>query len=158
MSQEITLKRARAIAYKMLSSRARTCYQITVALQKKGADDELAKQVVAELLEAGYLNDYEFAVAYITTRLEQKPTGPLYFMGKLLSTGIDKALARQVLQDTYPAEREMEEAQRLVEGLKRRGETCPHKIARKLVNRGFNGFAARSAIREEFSACLDITP
>ena len=158
MSQEITLKRARAIAYKMLSARACTCYQITVALQKKGANNELARQVVAELLEAGYLNDYEFAVTYITTRLEQKPTGPLYFMGKLLSAGLDRSLAGQVLQDLYPPEREIEEACRLVEGLKRRGETCPQKIVRKLTNRGFTGFAARSAVREEFSVCLDITP
>lgn len=59
MNKEMTLKRARSIAFRMLGLRARTCHQVRSALQQKGADEKLAQDVVEELLQAGYLNDRE---------------------------------------------------------------------------------------------------
>lgn len=157
MSSGFTEKKARSIAYKMLAACPRTCRQVKAALQKKGADESLAGQIVDELLKAGYLDDREFAVRYIAVRLENKPCGRLYFQGKLIAAGIDRALVEQVLCDAYPAEREKEEAYRFVRTLKERGMDCPQQTLRKLANRGFTGNSARYAVSEEFFAYLDIT-
>ncbi|EEG78511.1 regulatory protein RecX [Dethiobacter alkaliphilus] len=149
MSQEITLKRARGIAFKMLGFRARTCHQVRAALLKKGAPEALAAEVIDELLEAGYLNDREFAQNYLSVRLEQKAHGRRYYLAKLCQAGVDTQLAKEVLEEVYTKHQEEEQAIRFVERLRQRGETCPQKILRKLANRGFSASVSRSALNEE---------
>jgi regulatory protein len=157
MINDISLKQARSVAFKMLAARARTSAQILQALKRKGATEELAAEVIEELLSAGYLNDREFTINYIAARLEQKPCGPLYLLAKLNAAGICRSLAQEVLAENYPYERQKEEALRLARLLRERGETCPQKAMRKLANRGFTGATIRPAVEEEFFAYLDIT-
>lgn len=149
MSEMLIMKQAQSIACKMLAVRSRTCQQVMVALQRKGIAAPLAGQVVAELMEAGYLNDCEFSENYIAVRLEQKPRGLHYFQARLYAAGIERALAWQVLSRLYPPEREKEEALRFVRILKEGGVCCPHKVQRKLHARGFTGTAIRHAGQQE---------
>jgi regulatory protein len=158
MSRELTPKQARSYVFKMLACRARTCTQVLQALQRKGATESLAKAVVEELRESGYLNDRKFTENYIAVRLEQKPCGPLYLLASLYKAGVSRSLAGEILNELYPAERQKEEALRLARQLVQRGETCPQKAARKLVNRGFSPAIVRNAVEEEFFAHLDIMP
>ncbi|MBS3887036.1 MAG: RecX family transcriptional regulator [Dethiobacter sp.] len=149
MSSGLTLKQIRSLAYKMLAIRTRTSQQVVIYLQKKGAVPALIEQVVAELQEAGYLNDRVFSENYIAVRLEQKPRGQLYFQAKLCAAGIERSLVSQVLCDLYPPEREREEALHFVRIIKGDGVACPHQTLRKLQARGFTGNAARYAVQQE---------
>lgn len=149
MSSVLTLKQVRCLAYKMLAVRPRTLQQIVTFLQKKGAVPSLCEQVVAELLEAGYLNDRKFCENYLAVRLEEKPRGRLYYQAKLCAAGIERSLVWQVLGDLYPPERELAEALLFAQILKEDGVSCPHKVMRKLQTRGFSGSAARHAVQHE---------
>ncbi len=150
------------MVYKMLAVRPRTSQQVITLLQKKGVIQSLIDQVIAEMLEAGYLNDREFSENYIAVRLEEKPRGQLYFQAKLCAAGIERSLAWLVLCDLYPPEREQEKALHFVRILKGNGISCPHKALRKLQARGFTFKAARYAVQQEiltqgeFFANLDI--
>ncbi|MBS3902421.1 MAG: RecX family transcriptional regulator [Dethiobacter sp.] len=137
------------MVYKMLAVRPRTSQQVISHLQKKGVIQSSIEQVVAELLEAGYLNDREFSENYLAVRLEEKPRGLLYFQAKLRAAGIERSLAWQVLSDLYPPEREREVALHFVRILKEDGISCPHKALRKLQARGFTCDAARHAVQQE---------
>jgi regulatory protein len=158
MKSEPTLKRARSLAYKMLAARSRTVAQLREGLKRKGMTEELVDLVVAELEADDYLNDRRFAENWIEWRLESRPCGPLYLLSRLVNAGIPLPMAREVLESSYPYERQAGEACRLVRQLAERGEACPQKLLRKLINRGFTASAARRAVEEEFTAHLDITP
>jgi len=149
MNSVLTLEQVRCIAYKMLAARPRTSQQVVTFLQKKGAVPSLIEQAVAELVEAGYLNDRKFIENYLAVRLEEKPRGRLYYQAKLCAAGIERSLACQVLGELYPPEREQEEALLLVRKLKENGGSCPHKVMRKLQTRGFSGNTARHAVQQE---------
>lgn len=152
----MTLKRARALAYKMLSARARTCRQIRDALHKKGADEETAATVLAELTEAGYVNDREFAVRAVDVKLESKACGPRYLQAVLDRAGVDRSVANEIIGEALPYQREYELAADFVRTLLNRGETCPQKAKRKLANRGFSVSVTHRAVEEEFRIYLDI--
>ncbi|MBS4008849.1 MAG: RecX family transcriptional regulator [Clostridium sp.] len=137
------------MVYKQLAVRPRTSWQVITFLRKKGVIQSLIEQVVAELADAGYLNDLKYSENYITVRLEEKPRGQLYFQAKLCAAGIERSLVCQVLSNLYPPEREQEEALHFVRLLIEDGVSCPHKAFRKLQARGFTCSAARYAVKQE---------
>ena len=155
MIVEISIKKARSIAYRMLAARARTYQQMFTALRQKGATDEIVLQVLTELLEVGYINDRDYAENYIRTKLASKSYGSLYLRAKLEQAGIDRSLANEVVQEMVtPSEHEL--ARKFVKLLLTRGETLPKKAMNKLINRGFSFTVAHRAVEEEFSVYLDI--
>lgn len=155
MIVEISIKKARSIAYRMLGARARTYQQVFTALRQKGASDELVLQVMDELLQAGYINDREYAINYIRTKLECKPYGARYLRVKLEQSGVERSLANEIVQEMVTP-REHELAKSFVKLLLTRGETLPQKAMNKLINRGFSFTVAHRAVEEEFSVYLDI--
>lgn len=155
MIVEISIKKARSIVYRMLSARARTYQQVFTALRQKGATDEIVLQVMEELLQFGYINDREYAENYIRTKLESKPYGALYLRIKLEQSGVERSLAREIVQEMVTP-REHELAVSFVKLLLARGETLPQKAVNKLINRGFSFTVAHRAVEEEFSAYLDM--
>lgn len=71
---EKTLQRA----FRLLSYKARTVAEMRRRLlEKEWADAQTVEQVVSRLLELNYLNDEEYAVNFVNSRLAVKPLGPV---------------------------------------------------------------------------------
>lgn len=99
MSKEVgaSLLKAKAYAYRIVSYRAYTKEQIIEKLKNKGFNSSLREQVVKELTKYNYLNDTEFAKAWIKTRMQLKPKGERVLKLELLAKGVPKEIINQVL-------------------------------------------------------------
>lgn len=109
----------RAINY--LGSSIRTAKQIKTYLRnllfkKKGiwfeelekdSREELISNVMGKLEKYSYLNDSEFAEAFITSRIKNKPRGKNILLGELLAKGVSKEIAEEKLAELVDDEYDM---------------------------------------------------
>lgn len=100
---------ARDAALNLLSYRARSVAEMEGRLRKKGFDEPVVADVVARLLELGYLNDRDFARQFLDERLRRRPRGPFALVQEMQKRGVDRGLAEEVLADLM-AERGIDEA------------------------------------------------
>ncbi len=141
-------QKARDAAFRMLSFRAHTCSQIYYKLTHKGFNEEIAADTVAKLCEDGYLNDFSFACNLIEQRLSRKPYGPRYLLALLYRAGIDRHVAAKSVKETVDQDKENELAAKFVRLMSSSADTCPDKIKRKLLIRGFSLEAAHIAVEK----------
>jgi len=109
----------RAVDY--LGNSLKTAKQIKVYLRnllfKKKGDwyDELEKEEREELVQStmdklqeySYLNDGEFAEAFISSRMKNKPRGKSILLGELLAKGVSKEIAEEKLEEMIDDEYDM---------------------------------------------------
>lgn len=69
------INKAYTSAVHYLSFRMRTEKEIGEYLREKEYEDFVAKEIVVKLKEQGYLNDKEFAVAYVRTQVNTTQKG-----------------------------------------------------------------------------------
>lgn len=146
----MTPQRARDTAFRMLSSRARTCSQVYNKLIIQGFDEETVSQTVTKLCEDGYLDDFTYARNLIEQRLSRKPYGPRYLLAVLYRAGIDKDVAKEAVGEMVDEARENELAVMFVRSVIPSG-ISPEKVMRQLYTRGFSITAARRAVEEELA-------
>lgn len=144
-------QKARDVAFRMLSFRARTCSEVYNKLILQGFDEEIASSTIAKLCEDGYLDDFTFARNLVEQRLSRKPYGPRYLLAVLYKAGIDKDVAKEAVGEMIDQTRENELAAIFVRSMTQSGEIRPEKIMRQLLNRGFSMTVARRAMEELLS-------
>lgn len=64
--------------------------------------EEIVNKVVEKLKEYKYLNDEEYAKLFVKSRLENKPKSRYFLLSELISKGIQKDLANEVLNSLLP--------------------------------------------------------
>ncbi|HEX68435.1 MAG TPA: RecX family transcriptional regulator [bacterium] len=130
-------------ALKLLSSRKRSIKEIEEKLRKKFPSQ---KEKIAPLIEKfkkiGYLNDQDFAEAWIKDRLKFNPRGIKQIERELRNKGVEKEIIRKALEKHYPVSLEKEimeklarkkwEREKNVELIKRM-----ERVYRYLLYRGF---------------------
>lgn len=82
------------ISYKMRSQR-----EVYDYLTKKDISKKLIEEVINKLTKNGYLNDYNFAKAYINDRLNLSNDGPLKIKNNLLNLGIKESIIDDTLEN-----------------------------------------------------------
>lgn len=107
-SRDETVGRARDAALHLLSFRARSVTEMERRLRKKEFDDSVVAEVVAWLLDLGYLDDREFARQFLDERLRRRPRGPFALVRELQKRGVDRGTAEEVL-DALMTERGIDE-------------------------------------------------
>lgn len=90
--------RARQIAFKYIGYRPRTVYQVHQHLLEKGFSLEHIQVTTEELVQQGYLNDGQYAMAWVEERQRLKGLGSTRLRQELKQKGvadhwIDKALS-----------------------------------------------------------------
>ncbi len=90
--------KVRQAALRYLSYRPRTCQEVREYLARKEFSEENVEKVLHELQQQGFLNDREFALAWVRERRNSKGHGPLRLRQELARKGIaakwiDEALA-----------------------------------------------------------------
>lgn len=91
--------KAKQAAFRYLSYRPRTVQELKAALTRKGYDNGKTECVIKELEAFGFLNDLEYAKAWVDERKRHKGHGKKRLRQELLKKGIASSIVDEVLID-----------------------------------------------------------
>lgn len=131
------LQSAKSKAYQYLSFRQRSQKELEDHLLKKEFSQTTVDCVIDMLRDAGYINDLDFAKAYVRDKTTFKNFGPYRIKNELSQKGISKDLIEQALQQEY-----QEELQELVDLVKSKYSSILHDRSEKRFRR-IGGFLQR---------------
>ena len=97
-----------------LSYRMRSKKEISQYLREKEIEPFVVTEILTKLENQGYINDKEFALAYVRTQVNTTLKGPEVVVQELYEKGIDQVIIDEALLD-YPFEIELEHAMKLIE-------------------------------------------
>lgn len=112
MEQENTKNQALKFAIKLISLRKRSVLEITKRLRQKKFKEEIIEETLATLNSYSYLNDEEFAEAYLNDRLNFNPRGSFLIKKELQEKGIAEQIINKKIAELLPVEKEIELAQK----------------------------------------------
>jgi regulatory protein len=102
-------------AIKLLSIRKRSIFEIRKRLKQKEFENDTIDEVIRELLEYKYLNDKEFAEAYINDRINFNPRGSFLVKKELREKGVAENIIDEKIKKLFPEEKEIELAKKATE-------------------------------------------
>ncbi len=131
-----------ARAFRLLAAKARGVAELRERLLEK-AEAEAVEQVLARLVELGYLNDEEFARSFANSRLSYKPLGRVRLRQDLQRKKLAAPVVEQALDDAYTEHSEEALIDRAIEKrLRLKGAPATREEAKKLfdylLRRGFS--------------------
>ena len=147
MSAERDRERATGAAIAALRRRERTVAELHAWLCERGTEEELAGEVVAELVETGELDDERFAHAFAEDKRALSGWGAERIEAALVDRGLGRSLAERAAGE--PREAQLERAVGL---LSRRDDDLADEAGRAralgyLTRRGYEYELAYDAIR-----------
>lgn len=89
------------VALRALGGRAHSSGELREKLRRRAQSDEDVDAVLANLREAGYLNDRKFAENYAAARLQNQGLGKARVLRDLRQRRVAPKLAEQVTDQTY---------------------------------------------------------
>lgn len=138
---------------RLLGYRARSMAEIRAKLTASGLGLEAVEAQIGRLVAAGYLDDAEFARAWIDERVRISQYGRRRITSELIARGVDQEMFTPYLDELCSDDTELERAARAVK--KKffsvgRAETVRelHRAHQWLLGRGFSNGVARSAINQ----------
>ncbi len=135
-------------AYDLLARRRYTIKGLHTRLAAKNTrlraacSEQEIEHIITSLKQANFLNDKDYAEAYISTELARKPQGSLRLRHKLLQKGVNNQLIQEVLAEQAIDELEAARVASLNKlRTMRIGKLDNHKLEEKLfrflIGRGF---------------------
>ena len=137
-----------SIAINYISIRMRSIKEVREYLKRKQVSENVIEETVDKLVKSGYLNDYNFAKAYVNDGLLITNKGPLKIKQELVKYGIDSDIINEVIED-IDKELIKEKLSNLMEKqIKlRKGSTNAVKV--KLLNYFYNlGYSKEDVLNE----------
>ena len=141
-NKSASFNKARQYAFLLLKFRPRSSKEISQRLKKKNFDHKTIKEITSYLEEKGFLNDREFAWAWVESRIK-RGFGFKRIRRELGLKGIEKQIIDSQIQEIKKSYSEEDTLTRLAEERwhKLRG-TPPQKAKQRLfgylVRRGFS--------------------
>ena len=124
-----------AAAATFLAARPRSVSETAQRLRHLGYPDALVDRVVDRMQEMGYLDDAEFARAWVDSRDRSKPRGEVALRRELASKGVPRQVVDETLahrRDTTPSDLpERNAARRLLERKRAAIEREPDPLRRR---------------------------
>jgi regulatory protein len=97
-----TVRKALSTAIQYLALRMRSEKEVKDYLKQKEIEEPVTLEVIHRLYSLNYLNDEEFAFAYVRTQINTTDKGPNVVKQELKEKGIDETILEKVLQEfTY---------------------------------------------------------
>ncbi|WP_214843560.1 recombination regulator RecX [Exiguobacterium sp. s150] len=160
-------QKAYKAAVNYLSYRMRAVSEVHDYLMKKEVSEPVIKRVTDRLIEQRYLNDAEFAKAYVQTKFNTSPSGPVKIKRELAQFGIAQTIIEDVIA-SLTHEDQLEKAGKFVkrkqmEKNRRSATEVQQRIQQTLMQRGFTFDIISEAIHTfwenededvELAACL----
>ena len=154
MEQEDIKNQAMKFAMKLLSVRKRSVFEITKRLRQKEFAADIINQVVKELFEYKYLNDEEFAEAYLNDRINFNPRGSFLIKKELREKGIAENIISEKIKELLPEKKELalakKTAEKKLEYLNKDLEKNKIylKIGAYLQSKGYSSFIIREVLED----------
>lgn len=141
LSEERTRAKEKALSF--LSYRARSVEELKKRLKDRGFSERTVNRVIDDFLRVGLLNDKEFALSFVHSKMVQKPMGKRLLKQELLLKGIQEEIAESAVEEVYGVRSEVEVARELIQRrIQRYQGDNDKKLRKKLVDflfrRGFN--------------------
>jgi regulatory protein len=102
-------------ALRFLSRRAHSCKELRDKLLNKGYPPDAIESLIRDFTDRGYLNDREFARAFIEDEINIKYSGPVRIKDKLNKRGIAPDIAGNLISELYSVDLQMENCRYLAE-------------------------------------------
>ncbi len=93
---------AKNSAVKFLSLKLRTSFEVKEKLIELGYEDNTISQVINDLTEIDYINDYKFATKYISEKTKLKPKSIKLMEMELDNKGIPNEIISSVIEELNP--------------------------------------------------------
>jgi regulatory protein len=103
-AEELFHAKQKALEY--LSRRMHSEKELGQKLKKKEFSVEIIRRLIDDFRASGYLNDTQFAVAYVADCLQKRPVGRRSLIQRLRLKGIDREIIANVLTATLETEKE----------------------------------------------------
>lgn len=137
-----SIKKAYNKALEYLSYRMRSIKEVREFLSKKEYNDSVIAEVIIKLKDYKYVDDLEFAIAYVRTQWQTNGKGPTVIKRELYEKGIDQPFVEQALS-LYNENAQIEEAISHAEKVLKKNNKLStvllkQKIEQHLVRKGFS--------------------
>jgi regulatory protein len=128
-------------ALSFLSLRMRSQKEVKDYLIKNNTKEAIIPEVLHKLSELNYINDLEFAKAYVRTQWNTTPKGPDLIWRELLEKGVQNMDAEQAMKE-IPSEEVIEKASSLLKKLTKQYQKyskvqMKQKIEQALMRKGY---------------------
>lgn len=136
------IRKAYQHAVQYLAFRMRSEYEVRQHLQKKEVDDPIISEVIHKLYNHSFLNDDEFANAYVRTQMNTTDKGPITIQQELKDKGISQSLIEQALLK-FPTGDQFEKTLQLAnkyyqKNNKDSARIVKQKIEQMLIRKGYS--------------------
>ncbi len=144
--------RAHEAALALLRYRPRSRAELAQRLRRRGFAPAALESLLAELTEAGTIDDRRFARLWVEGRLAAGRSGPHRLRAELRLKGIDSDVIEEMLLAALPPEHEAQLAEAVAERYLSRSRALPvevrlRRLAGLLRRRGFSGSAVTPILR-----------
>ena len=136
------IQKAYSSALGYLAYRMRSEAEVRLFLKKKEIEEALINETVHKLYRFHYLNDEDFAKAYVRTHVSGGNKGPITLQLELKEKGIRENIIQEALLE-YPFEVQVEHAKHLAEKSMKKEKNVSEralkqKLEQMLIRKGFN--------------------
>jgi regulatory protein len=94
-----TLEKAKQRALGLISYRPRSVQEVRRRLQRAGVDEDMIAEIVANLQQAGLLDDKSFSKAWVESRIESSPRSKRMIAWELRQKGVNETTIQTSLED-----------------------------------------------------------
>ncbi len=150
-------KRARNVAYRYLTVRPRSRWEVEQKLRDREFAPDVITSVVDHLRELDYINDRSFAAQWAVSRMRSRGFGRRRIEQELYAKRIDREIVQETLRGLYEeapelevARKEAEKKLRTLSGLE--PLTRKRRLAGHLERKGYASEIIRAVLRCVFSA------
>jgi regulatory protein len=143
----------RISALRFIANRLHSANELKLKLIKKQYESDLVAEIIAELEEKGFIDDFRFALSYASENIRNKLWGKNKVKAGLFQKAVSANIIDRVIKELFSEEDEVENAAELAEKklkpLLNRGLE-PEKIKRKIISflqsRGYSFTVIKQAI------------
>lgn len=96
---ELKLEKARAYAYQLIDYRPRSEKELQKRLRDKGYSEQIINRLISDFKEEGLIDDRGFARLWARSRFQTFPRSLSFIKLELLSKGVDKDIAEEVIEE-----------------------------------------------------------
>ncbi|WML38513.1 recombination regulator RecX [Neobacillus sp. OS1-2] len=136
------IRKAYNLAVNYLARRMRAEKEIKDYLLKKEIDEPIIKEVIHRLTAQKYINDEEFALAFVRTLANTTDKGPNVIKMELREKGMEEKILQRALEE-FPLEQQIEKATKLSKKLlqkyaKESPKIQKQKLENVLIRKGYS--------------------
>lgn len=133
-----------------LSYRPRSVQEVRHYLARKGYDCDAIDSAIGRLLEMGYLNDGDFALSWVASRMATKPRSSKVLRLELRSKGVDKEYVDSALSELLDPDSELALLRNVVAKKLRLAKysTDIQKLTQYLLGQGYKYSDVRTVVSQ----------